>query len=134
MFDEGAVKKDVGAFPVGMWTTPEVGYYGMTKQAAEKQGLDVEEGIAPYSSCLRGRVFAPEGLLKLVFKKADGVIVGVHAIGLDACELVHFGMDLVVRGETIFAIMTKLFVAVTYHELFKHAAVQGNSRLAFGLQ
>jgi len=125
------------SYPVGMWTTPECSYYGMTKDAAEKtqkypQG--VEEGIAPYSSCLRGRVFAPEGLLKLVFEKTSGVILGVHIVGENACELVHYGMDIVDQSVTIFSVMSTLFIAVTFHELFKEAAVNGNSKLSFGVQ
>eukprot|EP00747_Dinoflagellata_sp_TGD_P127162 gnl/TRDRNA2_/TRDRNA2_174371_c0_seq30.p1 gnl/TRDRNA2_/TRDRNA2_174371_c0~~gnl/TRDRNA2_/TRDRNA2_174371_c0_seq30.p1 ORF type:complete len:534 (+),score=128.57 gnl/TRDRNA2_/TRDRNA2_174371_c0_seq30:39-1604(+) len=134
MFDEGGSLEAKLNFPVGMWTTPECAYYGLTKEAAEKKGLRVEEGIAKYTSCLRGRVFAPDGLVKLVFKQEDGVIVGVHLIGADACELVHYGMDLVDQKVTIFALISTLFTAVTYHELFKEAALNGNSKLAFGAQ
>jgi pyruvate/2-oxoglutarate dehydrogenase complex dihydrolipoamide dehydrogenase (E3) component len=47
-------------FPVGVWTIPELGYYGLTKAAALERGIDAEEGRAPYSACLRGRVFAPQ--------------------------------------------------------------------------
>jgi NAD(P) transhydrogenase len=133
MFDEGCAKCGT-SFPIGMWTVPECAYFGLTKAAAEKEGLDVEEGQAPYNACLRGRVFAPDGLLKLVFQKDDGVIVGVHMIGADACELVHYGMDLVEQKVTIFTLIATLFTAVTYHELFKEAALNGNSKLAFGAQ
>jgi Ca2+-binding EF-hand superfamily protein len=121
-------------FPIGMWTTPECGYFGLTSAAAKKQGLDVNEGCVQYSACLRGRVFAPVGLLKLVFRVSDGVIVGVHILGEDACELVHYGMDLVAQGVSIFKVMTTCFTAVTFHELFKEAALNGNSKLEFGLE
>jgi hypothetical protein len=134
MFDEDTSGQKRTSFPVGMWTVPECAYYGLTKAAAEKAGLEVEEGQAPYNACLRGRVFHPEGLLKLVFTKGDGVIVGVHMIGADACELVHYGMDLVEQQVTIFTLISTLFTAVTYHELFKEAALNGNSKLAFGAQ
>merc|ERR1719316_1399885 len=66
MFDEGNFEPKTN-FPVGMWTTPECGYYGLTREAAQKKGLSVQEGMARYTQCLRGRVFAPEGLVKLVF-------------------------------------------------------------------
>ena len=56
-------------FPIGMWTIPEIGYYGLTKKAAIEKGFDAEEGVASYDACLRGRVFAPDGMLKLVFDK-----------------------------------------------------------------
>eukprot|EP00747_Dinoflagellata_sp_TGD_P127156 gnl/TRDRNA2_/TRDRNA2_174371_c0_seq25.p1 gnl/TRDRNA2_/TRDRNA2_174371_c0~~gnl/TRDRNA2_/TRDRNA2_174371_c0_seq25.p1 ORF type:complete len:533 (+),score=113.94 gnl/TRDRNA2_/TRDRNA2_174371_c0_seq25:34-1599(+) len=134
MFDEQNLAKKKRDFPVGMWTIPECAYYGLTKEAAEKKGLEVEEGVAKYTACLRGRVFSPDGLVKLVFKETDGVIVGVHLIGADACELVHYGMDLVDQKVTIFALISTLFTAVTYHELFKEAALNGNSKLAFGAQ
>ena len=79
-------------FPIGVWTIPEVGYYGLTLEAAKKAGYDAEVGIATYDACLRGRVFAPDGMLKLVFDRESTKILGVHIIGTDACELVHYGM------------------------------------------
>merc|ERR1719226_291560 len=88
--------------------------------------------MAKYTACLRGRVFAPDGLVKLVFEKDIGVIIGVHLIGADACELVHYGMDLVEQKVTIFKLISTLFTAVTYHELFKEAALNGNSKLEYG--
>lgn len=122
-------------FPVGVWTIPEIGYYGYTKAAAiEKGKFDAEEGVAPYTACLRGRVFAPQGFVKLVFNRADGRILGVHIMGADACELIHFGMELVNAQRTIFDVMSMLFTAVTFHELFKFAALDANSKLQFGMQ
>merc|ERR1719506_2997745 len=133
VFNEGHMNK-YKSFPVGMWTTPECGYFGMTLAAAKKEGIDAQEGCVDYSACLRGRVFAPVGLLKLVFRVDDGMILGVHILGEDACELVHYGMDLVCQGVSIFKVMTTCFTAVTFHELFKEAALDGNSKLEFGLE
>merc|ERR1712048_898849 len=106
----------------------------MGKEAAERKGMVVQEGMARYTQCLRGRVFSPEGLVKLVFKTGDGTIVGVHLIGADACEMVHYGMDLVDQKVSIFKLISTLFTAVTYHELFKEAALDGNSKLAYGAE
>merc|ERR1712118_518464 len=91
-------------------------------------------GLAQYHQCLRGRVFAPSGLLKLVFRKDTGLIIGVHIVGTDACELVHYGMSLVKEKVTIFAVITTIFTAVSFHELFKEAATNGNSNLKYGLE
>ena len=52
-----------------MWTIPECSYFGVTKAKAEADGVPVLEGTAPYHACLRGRVFAPDGMLKLVFRQ-----------------------------------------------------------------
>merc|ERR1711968_263946 len=72
--------------------------------------------------------------LKLVFDTDSKKILGVHIIGTDACELVHYGMDLVEQKATIFDVIGTLFTAVTFHELFKEAALDGNSKLQFGIQ
>jgi len=37
----------------------------------------------------------------------------------DACERVHYGMNLVDQQVTIFPLISTLFTAVTYHELFR---------------
>ena len=66
------------------------------------------------------------------FNKATGVIIGVHVIGEDACELIHFGMRLVKERATLSSVIAQMFVAVTFHELFKAAALDGNNKLAFG--
>lgn len=39
----------------------------------------------------------PQGMVKLIFDKNTGIILGVHIIGQDACELIHYGMELVVQ-------------------------------------
>ena len=74
-------------FPSGIWTIPEVGYYGLTLKEALAKGYDADTGVATYEDCLRGRVFSPDGMLKLVFDRKDATILGVHIIGTDACEL-----------------------------------------------
>ena len=55
-------------------------------------------------------------------------------MGADTCELIHFGMELVNGRRSIFDVMSMLFTAVTFHELFKFAAFSGNAKLQFGMQ
>ena len=119
---------------IGVWTIPEMGYYGMTKERAEKEGYNVVEGTVGWDQCLRGRVFAPDGLLKLVVDSDNGTVLGVHLIGKEAAELVHYGMSLVKGGTTIFEMLSTVFTAVTFHELYKEAALDANSKLAFGVE
>jgi len=111
-----------------------MGYYGLTKEQAEKDGYTVVEGSVKFDACLRGRVFAPDGLLKLVVDANEGTVLGVHIIGKEAAEMVHYGMALV-KGETkIFEILSTVYTAVTFHELFKEAAFDANSKLDFGVE
>ena len=94
-FDPASLASNPFAFPTGVWTSPEAAYYGLSSQQAKERGIDAGEGMALFAECLRGRVFSPNGLLKLVFDKKSGRIIGVHICGDDACELIHFGMELV---------------------------------------
>jgi len=141
MFHEGEGDVDVGMeanhddpLSIGVWTIPEMGYYGLTKEQAEKEGYSVVEGTARFDQCLRGRVFAPDGLCKLVVDEKEGTVLGCHLIGKEAAEMVHYGMALVKDGTSIFEILQTVYTAVTFHELFKEAALDANSKLDFGVE
>ena len=124
-FDPTSLAANPFAFPTGVWSSPEAAYYGYTVQQAESCGITAGEGIALYAECLRGRVFSPNGLLKLVFDKGEenkGRIIGVHICGDDACELIHYGMELVKGKRTIHELSQAIFSAVTFHEMYKIAA------------
>mmetsp|Transcript_41575 Transcript_41575/g.48489 ORF Transcript_41575/g.48489 Transcript_41575/m.48489 type:complete len:376 (+) Transcript_41575:117-1244(+) len=122
-FDPASLALNPFAFPIGIWSSPEAAYYGLSTQQANEMGYNnVGESIALYAECLRGRVFSPNGMLKLVFEKPAGKIVGVHICGDDACELIHYGMELVKGRRTIEDLNNSLFSAVTYHELYRIAA------------
>lgn len=121
-FDPASLASNPFAFPTGVWTSPEAAYFGLTTQQARDMGIDAGEGIALYAECLRGRVFSPDGLLKLVFEKPAGRILGVHICGQDACELIHYGMELVKGQRTILDLTSALYSAVTFHEMYKIGA------------
>jgi NAD(P) transhydrogenase len=121
-FDPASLAANPFAFPTGVWSSPEAAYYGLSTQQAQKMGIDAGEGIALYAECLRGRVFSPNGLLKLVFEKPAGRILGVHICGEDACELIHYGMELVKSRRTVMDLSSSLYSAVTFHEMYRIAA------------
>lgn len=111
-------------YPVGIWTIPETSFIGYTADSAKKAGFkQVGEGVAEYKNTIRGRVQGIEqGLLKLVFSKPDGRILGVHIFGEDACELIHYGTALAQSEKTVRDVLGVTFTAVTFHELFVQAA------------
>jgi len=122
-FDPKSLATNPFAFPTGIWSSPEAAYYGLSKHQAVELGIDAGEGVALYSECLRGLVFNPNGLLKLVHDKGDdGRIIGVHICGDDACELIHYGMELVKARRTVGDVTKELYSAVTYHEMYRIAA------------
>eukprot|EP00816_Leptocylindrus_hargravesii_P006988 CAMPEP_0196820548 /NCGR_PEP_ID=MMETSP1362-20130617/75818_1 /TAXON_ID=163516 /ORGANISM="Leptocylindrus danicus, Strain CCMP1856" /LENGTH=547 /DNA_ID=CAMNT_0042199479 /DNA_START=196 /DNA_END=1839 /DNA_ORIENTATION=- len=124
-FDPTSLASNPFSFPVGIWSSPEASYFGLSAQQAKENGIDVGEGIALYSECLRGVMFSPNGLLKLVFDKSDNAIIGVHIVGDDACELIHYGMELVRSRCTLQNVTSQMYTAVTFHELYRIAAAAG---------
>ena len=124
-FDPTSLANNPFAFPCGIWSSPEAAYYGLSLQQAQDLGIEAGEGIALYAECLRGRVFSPNGLLKLVFEKPAGRILGVHICGDDACELIHYGMELVKGHRTVTDVISNLYSAVTFHEMYRIAAEAG---------
>jgi len=146
-----ALLSNAARYPIGIWTMPELAFVGLTAEAAAAppHNLRVVEGVGRYSESIRGHVstvgsdregeylagFMVRGAaapkeaqltgpaLKLVVESAaPHRIVGVHAYGEDACELIHFGTTLVQGGKCLADVTAVCFAAVTYHELFKLAA------------
>eukprot|EP00581_Thalassiosira_minuscula_P011343 CAMPEP_0183726512 /NCGR_PEP_ID=MMETSP0737-20130205/23438_1 /TAXON_ID=385413 /ORGANISM="Thalassiosira miniscula, Strain CCMP1093" /LENGTH=615 /DNA_ID=CAMNT_0025957879 /DNA_START=211 /DNA_END=2058 /DNA_ORIENTATION=+ len=122
-FDPKSLASNPFAFPVGVWSSPEAAYYGLSTQQCQEMGINAGEGVALYAECLRGLVFSPNGLLKIVFDKENGQIMGVHICGDDACELIHYGMELVKAERTIDDVLSNLYSAVTFHEMYRIAAM-----------
>jgi NAD(P) transhydrogenase len=110
-FDPKSLASNPFAFPTGVWSSPEAAYYGLSKQQAQNLGIEAGEGIALYCQCLRGLVFDSNGILKIVFEKATGIILGVHICGNDACEIIHYGMELVKGRKTLQTLTENLYSA-----------------------
>jgi len=79
--------------PSAVYTIPEVAMVGDTEQAVQMAGLDYVVGHARYSDNPRGCIIGEqEGFLKLILRREDLKLLGVHAIGELASELVHIGL------------------------------------------
>jgi NAD(P) transhydrogenase len=85
--------------PTGVYTIPEVSMAGDTEESLLRQGVDYIVGRAPYSSSARGRIIGDsDGFLKLLFRRSDLKLLGVHAIGEQATELIHVGLMALLTG------------------------------------
>jgi len=118
-------------FPYGIYTIPEVSMVGVTEEEAKQKNIDYLTGKARYTDMARGQIMgAKNGFLKLVFKKEDLKIIGIHIIGHIASEMIHFGVELVESGQTLYDVIGKVFNFPTLHELYKYAAYDGLSNLS----
>lgn len=125
MFGLQDVERVAKQFPFGIYTIPEVSMVGLTEEAARAQGLECVVGRAFYKDIPRGLIVgARRGFLKLVVDRQSRAILGVHIFGLHATELIHYGMELVERGETLGHVLGTVFNFPTLHELYKYAAYE----------
>lgn len=97
---------DRNILPSAVYTIPEVAMAGDPEQAVRGAGIDYVVGRAHYKDNPRGCIIGEqEGFLKLILRRQDLRILGVHAIGELASELVHIGLMAMTAGcnATIFS-------------------------------
>jgi len=124
--------KDIATiFPYGIYTIPEVSMVGVTEAEATRRDLDYAVGRAMYRDVPRGKIMgAEQGFLKLVFRREDKVVIGVHIVGPLASELIHYGVSLVENEKTLDEVITRVFNYPTLHDLYKYASYDGLGALA----
>jgi NAD(P) transhydrogenase len=112
--------------PFGVYSVPEVAMVGMTEESAVAQGIDFAVGRARFSANTRAAIAgATEGMVKLVFRRDDLTLLGVHVLGEGATELVHQGQAVVHFGGTIDYFIHSTFNVPTMSEAYKYAAYDG---------
>ncbi len=117
--------------PTGVYSIPEVAAAGLTEQAASEQGIDYEVGRGHFTANSRANISgATDGLVKLVFRRSDRVLLGVHILGDLASELIHIGQGALHHGDAIDYFLDVTFNVPTYAEAYKYAAYDGFQRLA----
>lgn len=87
---KGVRPLDVTRVPGCTYSMPQVASVGMTEKAAAAAGYEVRIGRFPYRG--NGKAIAigeVEGLVKTVFDKKSGELLGAHIIGADATEIIQ---------------------------------------------
>ena len=117
-------------YPIGIYTIPEISMVGQTEQELTKQNIPYESGLARYREIARGQLIAdPNGILKLLFHPESRRLLGVHAIGTGATELIHIGQTVMAAGLPIDYFVESIFNYPTLAECYKVAALDGINRL-----
>lgn len=109
--------------PAGIYTIPELGSVGMTEQQVRERFGDALVGRAKFEEVARGQISAAEnGLLKLVVHPETGVVLGAHAAGESATELVHIGQMAIIAGLSFETFIDTVFNFPTFAEAYRVAA------------
>jgi NAD(P) transhydrogenase len=110
-------------FPTGIFTIPEVGSVGDTEGTLQGKKIDYVVGKVKYEDTARGEIIGDRtGFLKLLFSKADLKLLGAHAIGEQATELVHLGLLVMEIGGGAELLWHTCFNYPTLGDLYKYAA------------
>ncbi|PWU06034.1 MAG: Si-specific NAD(P)(+) transhydrogenase [Terriglobia bacterium] len=119
--------------PAGVYTIPEVSMIGETEESLQQKREEYIVGRGPYQANARGRIIGDaDGFLKLLFRRRDMKLLGVHAIGEQATELVHIGMMALLAGGTAELFAEACFNMPTLGELYRFAALDAISRASTG--
>lgn len=109
--------------PIGVYTIPEAASIGLSEEAAASLGIEYEVGRAAMTTNARAQIAGDmEGFVKLVFRRDDQRLLGVHILGQDAAELVHLGQAVLNLGGDIRYFIDATFNVPTRSYAYKYAA------------
>ena len=124
-------KRMASMLPMGVYTIPEISAVGETEESCKEKNIDYEVGRARYSNNARGLIAGDtSGLLKLIFRRTDRRMLGVHIIGESATELIHLGMMSLETVGYLDEFIDLVFNFPTLSEMYKYAAYDGLGNLA----
>ncbi|HEU5033916.1 MAG TPA: Si-specific NAD(P)(+) transhydrogenase [Mycobacteriales bacterium] len=117
--------------PLGVYTLPELASVGASERSARDAGVDCAIGRATFSGNVRATIAGDtEGFLKLVFRRDDRRLLGVHIFGDHAVDLVHHGQAVLHFGGSIDYFIDATYNVPTLTEAYKYAAYDGLARLS----
>jgi NAD(P) transhydrogenase len=117
-------------FPYGIYAIPEISMVGKTEKQLTEAGIPYEAGVALYKEVARGQLLGDSsGMLKLLIHQETRQLLGAHAIGTGATELIHIGQAVLAFGGTIDFFINNVFNYPTLAEAYKVAALNGSNKL-----
>ena len=112
------------------YCTPQVASVGLTEQAAKEKKLDIRVGRFPFVG--NGKAIAlgeDQGLVKVIFDKKTGQLLGAHMVGAEVTELIQgyvVAMNLETTEEEL---MHTVFPHPTLSEMMKEAVLDAYGRV-----
>src|SRR6184192_3697980 len=81
---------DKRLIPGCTYCSPQIASVGLTEQAAKESKLDIRVGRFPFVG--NGKAIAlgeDQGLVKVIFDKKNGALIGAHMVGAEVTELIQ---------------------------------------------
>ncbi len=112
------------------YCSPQIASVGLTEQAAKDKKLEVRVGRFPFIG--NGKAIAlgeDQGLVKVIFDKKTGQLLGAHMVGAEVTELIQgyvVAMNLETTEEEL---MHTIFPHPTLSEMMKEAVLDAYGRV-----
>jgi dihydrolipoamide dehydrogenase len=112
------------------YCSPQIASVGLTEQAAKDKKIDVRVGRFPFVG--NGKAIAlgeDQGLVKVIFDKKTGQLLGAHMVGAEVTELIQgyvVAMNLETTEEEL---MHTVFPHPTLSEMMKEAVLDAYGRV-----
>ena len=118
-------------FPFGIYAIPEISMIGANEHDLTEKKIPYEIGVARYREIARGQILGDNsGVLKMLFHRETRKLLGVHAIGTGATELIHIGQAVLELGGGLDYFLDTVFNYPTLAECYKVAALNANNKLS----
>jgi dihydrolipoyl dehydrogenase len=121
---------DKNLIPGCTYCQPQVASVGLTEAKAKEQGRDIRVGRFPFVG--NGKAIAlgeDQGLIKVIFDKKTGQLLGAHMVGAEVTELIQgyvVAMNLETTEEEL---MHTVFPHPTLSEMMKEAVLDAYGRV-----
>jgi dihydrolipoamide dehydrogenase len=121
---------DKQLIPGCTYCSPQIASVGLTERAAKDKNIDIRVGHFPFVG--NGKAIAlgeDQGLVKVIFDKKSGALLGAHMVGAEVTELIQgyvIAMNLETTEEEL---MHTVFPHPTLSEMMKEAVLDAYGRV-----
>ena len=121
---------DKQLIPGCTYCSPQIASVGLTERAAKDKNIDIRVGRFPFVG--NGKAIAlgeDQGLVKVIFDKKSGALLGAHMVGAEVTELIQgyvIAMNLETTEEEL---MHTVFPHPTLSEMMKEAVLDAYGRV-----
>ena len=121
---------DKQLIPGCTYCSPQIASVGLTERAAKDKDIDIRVGHFPFVG--NGKAIAlgeDQGLVKVIFDKKSGALLGAHMVGAEVTELIQgyvIAMNLETTEEEL---MHTVFPHPTLSEMMKEAVLDAYGRV-----
>jgi NAD(P) transhydrogenase len=118
------------AFPSGIYTIPEISSYGLLETELREKHIPYVVGRAFFRELARGLIVGERtGFIKLIVHRDSRLILGVHAMGMGASELIHIGQLAHALSAPVEFLVQNVFNYPTFAEAYKVAALNALNQI-----